>query len=349
MTRWLSSADAIKVVTTSRDTYKNYFAEETSENGREIYDLLYDDVVFGWYYCLLDVLPVLTGMNVLFQSRLPLPHLLYPRISAAKGILINMVGVGEVRTRTELIDVLLVDKDTKFGAFANKYIQQEGWTFTDLELKEIKQAWHKLYAHCIADIDRRFPPETMEVFRLFQVLDPSVVHGPMMRNFLGRTDVASAVSELLSIFEIPLHLSLAGKYSTEEIKNSCTAFRTSEVCEDLWKLHTARNARGHNMDYAVVYTYYKALLSMPEISPWAFVCLFLLIFPTGNAVAERGFSAMGAVHSKRRSEMSHEQVWAHMMVQFNGPPLGTYAQTLDAESRMLNWWGHVNHTNYNNH
>ena len=88
---------------------------------------------------------------------------------------------------------------------------------------------------------------------------------------------------------------------------------------------------------------------MPEISPWAFVCLFLLIFPTGNAVAERGFSAMGAVHSKRRSEMSHEQVWAHMMVQFNGPPLGTYAQTLDAESRMLNWWGHVNHTNYNNH
>jgi hypothetical protein len=58
---------------------------------------------------------------------------------------------------------------------------------------------------------------------------------------------------------------------------------------------------------------------------------------------------MGAVHCMRHSEMSHEQVWAHMMVQFNGPPLGTYAQMLDAESRMLNWWGHVNHTNYNNH
>ncbi len=54
LTLWLSSAEAIKVVTTSRDTYKICFAEESSENGREIYDLLYDDVVFGWwYYCLL--------------------------------------------------------------------------------------------------------------------------------------------------------------------------------------------------------------------------------------------------------------------------------------------------------
>jgi hypothetical protein len=77
---------------------------------------------------------------------------------------------------------------------------------------------------------------------------------------------------------------------------------------------------------------------MPEISPWAFVCLFSLIFPTGYA--------MGAVHSKCHTKTSRgEQVWAHMMVQFNGPPLGNYAQTLDAESRMHNWWGHVNHTN----
>ncbi len=50
----------------------------------------------------------------------------------------------------------------------------------------------------------------MEVFRLFHVLDPSVVHGAMMRNFIGRTDVdvPSAVSELLPTFEIPFHLSL---------------------------------------------------------------------------------------------------------------------------------------------
>ena len=101
-------------------------------------------------------------------------------------------------------------------------------------------------------------------------------------------------------------------------------------------------------DNKVVYDYYRALLQLPEVAAWAFACLFLLIFPTGNAVAERGFSAMGAVHSKQRSEMSHEQVWAHMMIQFNGPQLSEYAKKIDMESRVPNWWGHVGTSNYNN-
>jgi hypothetical protein len=50
----------------------------------------------------------------------------------------------------------------------------EGWSFTGLE----KIDWHKLYVHCLNEIDRRFPPENMVVFKLFQVLDSSVVHGP---------------------------------------------------------------------------------------------------------------------------------------------------------------------------
>jgi hypothetical protein len=58
-------------------------------------------------------------------------------------------------------------------------------------------------------------------------------------------------------------------------------------------------------------------MGMPDVEPWAFTCLFLLIFPTGNAIAEREFSAMGATHTKTRSGISHEQVWANMMVQFN--------------------------------
>jgi hypothetical protein len=63
----------------------------------------------------------------------------------------------------------------------------------------------------------------------------------------------------------------------------------------------------------------KEGVGMPDVEPWAFTCLFLLIFPTGNAIVERGFSAMGATHTKTRSGISHEQVWANMMVQFNGP------------------------------
>ena len=151
--------------------------------------------------------------------------------------------------------------------------------------------------------------------------------------------LASAASDLLSIFEIPIHLSLSAKYSVEEIKNSFTAFRSSDVCADIWKTTVARYG-GVSFDHTVVYTYYRSLMGMPDLEPWAFACLFLLIFPRGTlAIAERGFSAMGATHTKTRSQLSHEQVWAHMIVQFNGR---------NTESMVPNWWGHVAHCNYNN-
>jgi hypothetical protein len=49
------------------------------------------------------------------------------------------------------------------------------------------------------------------------------------------------------------------------------------------------------------------------MKPWAIFALFVLVFPTGNAISERGFSVMGAAHSKQRSEMGHAQVFAHSL------------------------------------
>jgi hypothetical protein len=175
----------------------------------------------------------------------------------------------------------------------------------------------------------------MEVFRLLQVLvlDPSVVHGPTRRHLIGSVTLASAASDLLSIFEIPIHLSLSRKFSVEEIKNS---FRSSEACADIWKtMHTVARYGRDSFDHTVVYPHYRSLIGMLDVEPWAFTCLFLLIFPTGNAIAERGFSAMGATHTKTRSGLSHEQVWANMMVQFNGPSLPVYAEMLDSEYASL--------------
>jgi hypothetical protein len=347
MTRWLSSADAIKVLVTSRGTYQDFFQFENSDKGMEIYEWLHDNTVFGWYYCLLDVIPVLMGMNILFQSNLPLPHLLYPKIQSAKSTLMNMVNTGETgRTRTELLPLELVDENTKFGAYANKYMEDESYTFTVNELKDIKKGWHHLYAHCLTEIDRRFPPENMKVFQFMQLLDPNIVHGTMPRQRIGTHDLSTVASTLLAIFEVPLHVSLAStQYSFLDIKNAFTAYKSSKVCAELWELHVARPS----FDNASVYSYYKILLEMPDIAPWAFACLLLIIFPTGNAVAERGFAQMGGVHNKERSEMTAAQVWAHMLVLYNGPTtVAAYADKLNVDSRVPGWWGHVNQSNYNN-
>jgi hypothetical protein len=81
-----------------------------------------------------------------------------------------------------------------------------------------------------------------------------------------------------------------------------------------------RNKNGQrSVDYSLVYPYYRKLTQvMPDIKPWAMFALFVLVFPTGNAISERGFSAMAGIHTKQRSEMRREQVFAHLMIGFNG-------------------------------
>ncbi len=138
------------------------------------------------------------------------------------------------------------------------------------------------------------------------------------------------VTDLAYIFEIPLLMSSCIG-TLEDIKNSFTAFRASEVAATLWKdltkkytderpiganTNTTARKKKKPFDYTVIYTYYRELLQMPDTKPWAFFALFTLVFPTGNAISERGFSAMGASNSnsKQRSEMSRAEVFAHMII-----------------------------------
>jgi hypothetical protein len=89
-------------------------------------------------------------------------------------------------------------------------------------------------------------------------------------------------------------------------------------------------------------------MQMPGLKPWALLALFVLVFPTGNAISERGFSAMGApAHSKLRSELSHAQVFAHLMIGFNEPSVPDFRAQLDIESRQLNWPLYVHPNNFN--
>ena len=82
---------------------------------------------------------------------------------------------------------------------------------------------------------------------------------------------------------------------------------------------------------AKIYKFYYACISQKELRPWVFFCLFLLTFPTGNAISERGFSAMGASKTKGRSELTVKQVLAHMMIGFNGPSIKEFAAMVERE------------------
>ena len=56
---------------------------------------------------------------------------------------------------------------------------------------------------------------------------------------------------------------------------------------------------------------------------------------------------MAGTHTKQRSEMRREQVFAHLMIGFNGPPVPEFAAQQDVESRQPNWPLHIRPNNYN--
>ncbi len=85
--------------------------------------------------------------------------------------------------------------------------------------------------------------------------------------------------------------------------------------------HSAQcEIKKHSIDTFLIYTYYRRIrFQIPNLKPWVIFSLFLPMFPTANAISERGFSAMSAAHSKQRSELGYAQVFAHLMIGFNGP------------------------------
>jgi hypothetical protein len=71
--------------------------------------------------------------------------------------------------------------------------------------------------------------------------------------------------------------------------------------------------------------------------------LFCLIVATGNAISERGFSAMAAVHGKSRSELAPPHVLASMLVVFNGASYKGFCEQTNkgSISQGKKWWGYV--------
>jgi hypothetical protein len=103
--------------------------------------------------------------------------------------------VGDGAARVDLIPLASVNIHTSFGAFANKFMSDitggvviTGTRLLDREVLALKREWYKLFAHCLENIDARFPPENMKYFKLMQVLDPSMVHGPLKRDKIGTDD-----------------------------------------------------------------------------------------------------------------------------------------------------------------
>ncbi len=86
-------------------------------------------------------------------------------------------------------------------------------------------------------------------------------------------------------------------------------------------------------DESQIYKFYYELYNSGKFSEWVKFALFCLIMATGNAISERGFSAMSAAHTKSRSELGIQHVLGAMLAQFNGASYNAFFKDIESQSK----------------
>ena len=340
LTRWLSCIDCIKVLITGREAYVKYFTWEclpkggrpVSEKALEIKDHITDNYTYAWFYFLSEAIPILTSMNVLFQSNLPLPHLLYDHVRGAQFQFNEVIGQ---EPRIDLVDEGEVTHTTPFGPALERYILacnsggmqygERGGHLSTAQVGELKHEMYLAVRFMLEQLEERFPEQDLRVYRFIRCVDPRNRRKPK----LGKYTHTERVVRLMHFFEVPLF----GFVSQEELLKSHKTYLARPSIQDLFHQFYERNGNGDLVNgEESIYLFYKALyLEGGETRDWAKFALFMLIVATGNAISERGFSAMAAVHSKSRSELGLPQVLASMLAAFNGPSYEDFFNAIERQ------------------
>ena len=334
LTRWLGCEACVNVIIGSRNAYALYFDHETTPESERIREQINNNAVFIWYYFLADIIPILTRMNVLFQSTLPLSHLLFEKVEAAKSQLILYVGQ---EPREELLFEGLVTEDTIFGPGVESFVTgcrsgnveygDNAGHLTRKKVAEIKLQMYSCVKYMLENLDARFPKKDLEIYKVVRAVDPQL----RKRTKLSNDTHGKCVSKLLRMFEVPLH----GFIEPKRVLQSHTVFMTSQTVTDLVVQCFVLDSNG-NHDENAIYTFYFELMKFGgDCYEWCKFALFCLIIATGNAISERGFSAMSAVHSKNRSELGLDQVFASMLVAFNGKSYKDFYEEMNRDSTEL--------------
>jgi hypothetical protein len=348
----------LSLIKNNRSSYAVYFAEEAARISRakggedakapQISDALQDNTLFAWAYFLEDTLPILTNMNCLFQSDLPIPHLLYDKVQTAKAELRLMCGQ---TPRDEVMPTNEVQWTTPLGAFAETFISQNsngrfhehGSTLLPSDILGLKKRWATCLWFMHGELEARFPEDSLEVYELLKVVDPAISHSALRYEQIAGMLKTAAVKKLLHIFELPLHDFLPAA----RVANSFSTYLSSTIARDTYAALYARTG-GKGPRPVVIYKFYAQLLSHREMRDWALFALFVLIFPTGNAISERGFSALNATATKGRYQLSVKEALNTMIISFNGPSYEAFRIALDdlslAEGK--DWWGFVPPANF---
>jgi hypothetical protein len=132
-----------------------------------------------------------------------------------------------------------INLDTPFGAYAELFVERNlcgrveshGSSMLPSELKALKKRWRTCLWLMHHELDDRFPHDSMEVYELLKVVNPSISHSTLVHAEVVGIPKAEAVKTLLHIFELPLH----GYLVSETVMNSFASYLISVIARDKFK------------------------------------------------------------------------------------------------------------------
>ena len=246
--------------------------------------------------------------------------------------------------RDDLISEGFVSADTPFGPALESFLEGcntgkqkygiNGGIIQTSQRAALKKEMYMCVHFMLEQLKERFPEEDMRVYKLIRVVDPRLRRRPELSGMLH----SECVKMLLHYFEIPLF----GFVDASEVLRGHSAYMFSVDVADLVKECFVLDKNGDH-DESQIYKFYYELYNSGKFSEWVKFALFCLIMATGNAISERGFSAMSAAHTKSRSELGIKHVLGAMLAQFNGASYNAFFKDIENQSKKegKKWWGYV--------
>ncbi len=299
--RWFAFYSALETVYRSYEALCVLFSKSAEEKkDQKATGLLKDLSGFQFLattHLLMDVIPVLTHLNLIFQKKDLDLSVIYPAIEGAKSQILAM-------------------QNGKRGAFLSKLMESDNIKmYKGIEIKDTLQdrkAFEKnekmFLRSILEEFDHRFPEETTSLIKAFSVLSLRGV------NFQQEDDLVSWGNDSIDV--------LCEQYGTNKADSAGTMMEAHinphETQQEWINLKALVRLEKYPTDHMAtlwkIINQYHAE-TYPNLLKLAAMAL---VFPVHTADVERGFSSQNMVKSHYRNRLSSARLQNILLVRVEG-------------------------------
>ena len=303
--RWLSTYIAVSTVFRTLDSLLTFFTTDTDAKSKGYAKKLIQHDFIASTYLLMDVLPVISEMCLVFQKENLDISQVKVQVDHTKSALNKLKSdEAEYSYLKQLSDEHLTLEQGKV-VFKNNHIVQEKRNIETIKVKFIDQILQKL--------DKRFPDDDSNVIYAFSIL----AMRPL--SFVSKADLGTWGNEKLEVLLKQYGEKKVSKPLADEPVQTCEPLINVDQAREEWtKVKNLVLQEGYPRDkmsvlWGLINQHYKQ--DYPNLIKLAALAVTA---PIHTADCERGFSAQNATRTAARNRLSAERVDDIMTIKLEG-------------------------------